>query len=125
MIQKRNGASAVIIDQAIFIFGGYNTWLNSLDTIERYSIEFDKWSNVSVRLKIPIHDSIAFNLGGARVLICGGLSKNIPNKRFDIYDLTCECISEEEISVEVGFHAIPSFYDPVQGELYNFFGYGD
>lgn len=62
----------VSFDRVIFIFGGNNAIDGSLDTIERYAVEFDKWSLLKMRLKEPIHDSIAFNLGGARVLIFGG-----------------------------------------------------
>jgi N-acetylneuraminic acid mutarotase len=72
MFQKRNGASIVAFDRVIFIFGGNNNRDGSLDTIERYAVEFDKWSMPKIRLKSPIHDSIAFNLGGSRVLIFGG-----------------------------------------------------
>ena len=72
MAQKRNGGSVVSFDRVIFIFGGNNAIDGSLDTIERYAVEFDKWSLLKMRLKEPIHDSIAFNLGGARVLIFGG-----------------------------------------------------
>jgi N-acetylneuraminic acid mutarotase len=40
---KRNGASVVSFDKTIFIFGGNNQAQGSLDSIERYNIEFDKW----------------------------------------------------------------------------------
>ena len=44
MSKKRNGASVVSFDKIIFVFGGNNQIDGSMDTIERYSVEFDKWS---------------------------------------------------------------------------------
>ena len=72
MTMQRNGASVVSFDRVIFVFGGNNSISGSLDTIERYAVEFDKWSIPRIRLKEPLHDSIAFSVGGARVLILGG-----------------------------------------------------
>ena len=63
-----------------------------MDTIERYAIEFDKWTMIQLRLKEPVHDTIAFNVGGGRALIFGGSADGNPNTRFNIYDLTCECL---------------------------------
>jgi hypothetical protein len=46
MNSRRNGASVVAFDRVIFAFGGNNQDNGSLDTIERYAIEFDKWTLV-------------------------------------------------------------------------------
>ena len=63
----------------IFLFGGNNQDFGSLDSIERYSIEFDKWIYLQMKLKEPVHDTIALNIGGDRVLIFGGSANGIPN----------------------------------------------
>ena len=97
----------------------------SMDTIERYAIEFDKWSTPRIRLKEPIHDSICFSLGAARVLIFGGMSKERPNNRYDIYDLTCEMLGPDELNVQIGKIYLPPVFDPINGELHTFLGYGD
>lgn len=125
MRAKRNGASAVAFDRVIFVFGGNNALQGSLDTIERYAVEYDKWSMPRIRLKEPIHDSIAFNIGGARVLIFGGTVTDKPNTRFDVYDLTTECLGPDETQMNVGKIYLPPVYDPVQGMLHAFLGYGD
>jgi len=44
----RNGASVVSFDKVIFAFGGNNQDLGSLDTIERYAVEFDKWTIIQL-----------------------------------------------------------------------------
>ena len=125
MAQKRNGGSVVAFDRVIFIFGGNNAIEGSLDTIERYAVEFDKWSMLKIRLKEPIHDSVAFNLGGARVLIFGGQVNQKLNNRLNIYDLTCECLGRDETTMQIGKIFLPPVFDPVQGQLHAFLGYGD
>jgi hypothetical protein len=54
MNEARNGSSCVIMDKAIFIFGGNSQHKKSLDSIERYSIEYDCWESMKLKLKCPI-----------------------------------------------------------------------
>ena len=72
MCCKRNGASVVAFDKIIFVFAGNNQVQGSLDSIERYNLEFDKWTIVNLKLKEPVHDIVAFPVGGKRVIIFGG-----------------------------------------------------
>lgn len=125
MTIARNGASLVAFDRVIFLFGGSNSALGSLDTIERYAIEFDKWSMPRIKLKEPIQDSIAFGVGGARVLIFGGHCNAVRNHRFDVYDLTCECLSPEETEMHLGHIQLPPVFDHKQGVLHVFQGNAD
>lgn len=68
----RNGTSVVAFDKVMFAFGGNNQAQGSMDTVERYAIEFDKWVVINLKLNEPVHDTVAFNIGGGRVLIFGG-----------------------------------------------------
>jgi hypothetical protein len=43
MTLRRNGSSVVAFQKHIFIFGGNEQDVGSLDTIEKYTIELDKW----------------------------------------------------------------------------------
>ena len=72
MNKKRNGASVVSFDKIIFAFGGNNQNDGSMDSIERYSVEFDKWNIIQLKLRDPVHDTITFPVGGRRVIIFGG-----------------------------------------------------
>lgn len=125
MSVKRNGCSCVAFDNVIFVFGGNNALSGSLDSIERYSVEFDKWSMPRVRLKEPLHDSVAFNLGSARVMIFGGSSRKKPNEYVDVYDLSLEVIGQKEFQMQTGKIYIPPVYDPSFGTIHTFLGYGD
>lgn len=46
---SRNGAAAVTFDhhRLIFVFGGNNLKLGSMITIEKYEIDFDKWTVIN------------------------------------------------------------------------------
>ena len=112
---KRNGSSVVAFDRVIFVFGGNNQSIGSLDSIERYAIEFDKWTLIKLKLKEPVHDTVAFNVGGARVLIFGGSADGQPNTQFNIYDLTCECLGYDETSFEGGKVYLPPVFDSNTG----------
>ncbi len=125
---KRNGASVVTLDKIIFVFGGNNQTNGSMDTIERYNIEFDRWTILQLHLREPVHDSVAFPVGGRRVLIFGGsLSDGSPNTYWQIYDLTSECLNagEEKVIFEGGKVYLPPVYDPEEDNLHYFSGYGD
>lgn len=55
---SRNGTGAVIMDQyrLLFVFGGNNHKHGSLTKIEKYEVDFDKWTIIDLTLKKAIHD---------------------------------------------------------------------
>jgi hypothetical protein len=57
MTLRRNGASVVPFEKYMFIFGGNEQDVGSLDSIEKYSLELDKWTICKIRLKDPLHDA--------------------------------------------------------------------
>lgn len=107
MFLPRNGASAISFEKVIFVFGGHNEAIGALDSIEKLSVASGKWNQVKVKLQIPIHDSLVFNLGGARVLIYGGMTQEGHcNDRFDIYDMTVECMNPVEYHIPHAKYAL-------------------
>jgi len=64
--------------------------MGSLDTIEKYEIEFDKWRIISVKLTVPIHDLASFYLGKSRVLLLGGNNDDGPSSTVEVKDLSAE-----------------------------------
>ena len=82
MSLSRNGTAAVMLDQyrIIFVIGGNNHKHGSLTKIEKYEIDFDKWSIIDITLKTAIHDLSAVCVGKERVLIFGGHTNTEPNK---------------------------------------------
>jgi hypothetical protein len=124
MTLRRNGASCIPFEKHIFVFGGNEQDVGSLDSIEKYTIELDKWQLCRIFLKEPVHDTISFNIGGNRVLIFGGFSNSQVNSTFDIYDLTCETLQNTE-PLESGKSYVPPVLDHVSGYLHYYIGYGD
>ncbi len=55
---RRNGAGSVNFPEqkCIFVFGGNNQQNGSLDSIEKYSIVYDKWDIMNIKLHMPLHD---------------------------------------------------------------------
>ena len=76
MTLRRNGSSCVPFEKHLFVFGGNEQDVGSLDSIEKYTIELDKWQLCRIYLKEPVHDTVSFNLGGNRVLIFGGYNNS-------------------------------------------------
>lgn len=118
MNMKKNGASVIALEQVIFLFGGNNQDRGSLDMIERYAIELDKWTTIKLKLVEPVHDTVAFNIGGMRALIFGGSANGQPNTKFSIYDMTCDCLSLDETTFEGGKIYLPPAMDLQTGVLH-------
>jgi len=80
MIVQRNGAGATLFEQhrLMFVFGGNNQKQGSLSKIEKYNIDFDKWTLISVSLRVAIHDPCLLNVGRERVLVFGGHTNTEP-----------------------------------------------
>ena len=74
----------------IFVFGGNNRDLGSLDSIEKYDVEFDKWTVIPVSLKTPLHDLATVYLGDGKVMILGGNNENGVSTDVEIKDLSGE-----------------------------------
>ena len=71
-------------------------------------------------LKSPIYDSLCFDLGGCRVLIFGGnINTKTKNEKFEIYDLTCECIDPPKLGLKGDFF-LPVAFEQNMNNL-NFF----
>lgn len=64
--------------------------MGSLDSIEKFEIEFDKWTEIQIKLKIPIHDLTSFYLGEQKVMLLGGNNDNGPSVSVEIKDLSSE-----------------------------------
>lgn len=76
-------------------------------------------------MKEPVHDTIAFNIGGERVLIFGGSANGTPNTNIAVYDLSIESLGKEESQFDGGKIYLPPVMDMGTGSLHVFQGYGD
>ena len=54
----KSGSSAVLVKHLKFVFvlGGTNQMKGSLNLIERYDLEFDKWFLLDLHMPEPLHD---------------------------------------------------------------------
>jgi len=125
MAMRRNGSSCVAFEKVIFVFGGNEQDVGSLDSIEKYTIETDKWTIARVRLREPVHDTVAFPLGGSRVLIFGGSVNQQANSTFDVYDMTCDILGPHETKFSASKIFLPPVLDFASGQLHCYEGYAD
>ena len=121
---KRNGASSMLMPDAnwIFVFGGNNKEEGSMNSIEKYEIEYDKWTLLAIRMKYPLHDLTSVYLGGYKVMILGGNNEDGISKAIEIKDLSSEA---NKLSLKFGGKW---YFNPMideNGTLHCFFGYGD
>ncbi|CAI2382834.1 unnamed protein product [Moneuplotes crassus] len=121
---KRNGASVCHFSESncLFIFGGNNREIGSLDSIEKYEVEFDKWTVIQMTLRTGLHDLASVYLGKGKVLILGGNNENGVSTECEIKDLSSEA---NKLNLKFGGKC---YYNPMidtKGDLHMFFGYGD
>jgi hypothetical protein len=75
-VARSQSAACRINDQHILVFGGYNKELGTLDTIERYIIEEDRFELLSVRLPVPLRRFMVVRISKNIALVLGGLTKS-------------------------------------------------
>lgn len=74
----------------IFVFGGNNEEEGNLSSIEKYEIDFDKWTVITPKLRQPLHDLSSVYLGSSKIMIFGGNNENGISKSVEIKDLSDE-----------------------------------
>lgn len=86
----RSQASATLFGHAIiFIFGGYNKELGTLDCIERFDIDKKRITLVDLKMVIPLRRFATVTISKTKILLLGGvtkLNKDSPN----VYCFDCE-----------------------------------
>lgn len=76
MVTARSQASACLFrDNIIFIFGGYNKDLGTLDSIERYDIDKRKITQIELKMPQPLRRFATLKISMTKILLLGGISK--------------------------------------------------
>lgn len=124
---SRNGSSAVIIDQYIFVIGGNSENIGQLDTIEQYFINYDKWDTIRLKLANKVSDFQVyplFNWSGNpgkdyRVLVLGGNSEDERGPAMEIVDLKPYIYesAEDRVMHLLNNHYRSTLKDPMYGTM--------
>lgn len=77
-------------DNVIFVFGGYNKDLGTLDSIERFEIDRKKITLIDLKMPAPLRRFASVKISQTKVLILGGLTNM--NKDSDVV----YCFDSEE-----------------------------
>lgn len=73
---RSQSAACRINDQHILVFGGYNKELGTLDSIERYIIEEDRFEQMTLKLPIPLRRFMVVRISRNIALVLGGITKS-------------------------------------------------
>lgn len=72
----RSQSSCCLFDEnLIFIFGGYNKELGTLNSIERYDIDFQKITLLEIKMTIPLRRFATCKISNSKILLLGGISR--------------------------------------------------
>ncbi|CAD8137168.1 unnamed protein product [Paramecium pentaurelia] len=71
---KSQAAACRINDNEIVLFGGYNKEEGTLDNIERYLINENKWEKCNLKLPLPLRRFMAVRVKKNLALLIGGLT---------------------------------------------------
>ena len=124
-----NGTAAIHFEKfrLIFVFGGNSHKKGSLKAIQKYEIDFDKWSIIELQLKYPVHDMTVLQVTKDSVILFGGQSDGAggPNKEIQVVDLGMECFRAKHGSTyfslpdssQGGKSYFPPYYDSKTGKV--------
>ena len=81
----RTEVSAVLLDDVIYVIGGFNKSGDVVDVVEAYDINSNSWTFVSP-LPIPLHHTASASFNGS-IYVIGGYTNNwIPTDRLFVFD---------------------------------------
>ena len=79
MVTPRKNASACALSpDTIYLFGG-TSQVETLDTIEQFSISTYVWTVLRVKLPIPVSFLTTFKVAASEILIMGGMVRDLKN----------------------------------------------
>lgn len=76
MHTARSQSSCCVFDEnLIYIFGGYNKEIGTLDSIEKYEIDKQVMSVIKVKMPTPLRRFVSIKISTTKILLIGGLQK--------------------------------------------------
>ena len=72
----RSQSSACLFqDNIIFVFGGYNKGLGTLNSIERYDISIKKVTLLEIKMPFPLRRFASVKISMTKILLMGGIGR--------------------------------------------------
>jgi len=79
MVTPRKNASACALSaDTIYVFGG-TSQVETVDTVEQFSISTNVWTMLRVRLPMPVAFLTTFKVSNSEIIIMGGMVKDVKN----------------------------------------------
>ena len=74
-VPRSMSSSCLFEDKIIFIFGGYNKEMGTLNSIERYDIDHHKMTLLEIKMTIPLRRFATVKISCSKILLLGGISR--------------------------------------------------
>lgn len=74
-IARSQSSCCLFEDNLIFIFGGYNKELGTLNSIERFDIDQKRISLLDIKMTIPLRRFATCKISNSKILLLGGISR--------------------------------------------------
>ena len=76
LIQERSQSSCCVFeDDVIYIFGGYNRELGTLNTIEKFEVGKKKIVKMDLLIPSPIRRFVSMKISTTKILLIGGIGE--------------------------------------------------
>ena len=95
-VARSQSSCCLFEDALIFIFGGYNKEIGTLNSIERYDILHKKITLLDIKMTIPLRRFATCKISASKILILGGISTIVKNSD------SVFCFDLEKIVMEKG-----------------------
>ena len=72
---RSQSSASLFQDNIIFIFGGYNKELGTLNSIERYDINLKKVQLLEIKMPVPLRRFASIKISMTKILLMGGIGR--------------------------------------------------
>ena len=72
---RSQSSASLFQDNIIFVFGGYNEELGTLNSIERYDINLKKVQLLEIKMPVPLRRFASIKISMTKILLMGGIGR--------------------------------------------------
>ena len=88
-VARSQASASSFRDNVIFIFGGYNKEVGTLDSIERYDIDKRKIVLIELKMPVALRRFASLKISTSKILMIGGISR-LSKDSDSVYCFDCD-----------------------------------
>ena len=74
-VPRSQSSACLFQDNIIFVFGGYNKEMGTLNSIERYDINLAKVTLLEIKMPCPLRRFASVKISMTKILLMGGIGR--------------------------------------------------